>query len=369
MNIELARPDDLPELLDFLYAAFRAGNPDHPRFEALFPDLFAPTAEAMARHQIIRKGGRIVSCVGTYPMTVRIAGCRVPAAGLGQVSTAPDMQGHGFMTQLLAAAGRRMEEEGAAVSWLGGRHDRYGRHGWELVQDGYVFSFSGGALRAMDENLLVSSAPGSAAEISEAMFAMRDAATSVEDAPESYRIRLGRGEAEVWTAHRRKTDAVAAWAVVLLKARRVADFCGTTDGVIQIAKSAALRHGSLSLPASGADKGLLERLRAECAYMRIGSQMLRIVSLVRTLAAYRPLVEAAMPSGCGATLRMTRGEAPAEEVVLGAGGRAIELDPKRMARLLFGPERAGDVPGVPADLHWLNAVFPIPFTIPELFHV
>ena len=129
MNIELARPDDLPELLDFLYAAFRAGNPDHPRFEALFPDLVAPTAEAMARHQIIRKGGRIVSCVGTYPMTVRIAGCRVPAAGLGQVSTAPDMQGHGFMTQLLAAAGRRMEEEGAAVSWLGGRHDRYGRHG------------------------------------------------------------------------------------------------------------------------------------------------------------------------------------------------------------------------------------------------
>ena len=369
MNIELARPDDLPELTDFLLAAFRPNNPDHPRFETLYPDLFAPTEAAAARHQIIRKGGRIVSCVGTYPMTLRIAGCRVPAAGVGQVATAVDARGHGYMTQLLVAAGRRMEEEGAAVSWLGGRHDRYGRHGWEIVQNGYVFSFSGGALRVMDENLLVSSAPGSAAEITQAMFAMRDAATTLEDTPARYRVRLGRGESEIWTAHRRKTDVVAAWAVVYPKAKKIADFCGSADGVIQIAKSAALRYGSLSLPASCADKGLLERLRAECAHMHIGSQMLRVVSLAGTLAAYRPLIEAAPPAGSGATLRMTRGEAPAEEVVLGAGGRTIELDPKRMARLLFGPERAGDIPGVPADLHWLNVVFPLPFGISELYHV
>lgn len=335
----------------------------------MYPDLFTPTAEAVGRHQIIRKAGRIVACLGTYPAVLRIAGCRVPVAGLGQVATAPDMQGRGYLSQLLEAAGRRMEEEGIAVCWLSGRHDRYGRHGWETVQNSYAFTFRGNALRNMDENLLVSSAPGSAAEITEAMFAMRHTATCVEDTIERYRLRLGRNQAEVWTAHQRKTDAVAAWAVVYPAITKIVDYCGSTDGIVQIVKSVALRYDIASIQPSSTEKGLLERLRATCVSMGFGSQMLRVVSLARTLEAYRPLIDAAMPAGCGATLRMTRRESPAEEVILGTGGRTVELDDKRMARLLFGPERACDVPGVPADFHWLNAVFPLPFTIREFFHV
>jgi predicted N-acetyltransferase YhbS len=370
MPIELARPDDLSELLDFLFTVFRIGNPEHPRFEAMYPDLFtAPTAETMARHQIIRRDGRIVACVGTYPMTLRIAGCRVPGFGVGQVATAPDMQGRGFMTQLLTAASRRMEAEGGALSWLGGRRDRYGRHGWDMVQNGFGFAFIGTAIRDTNENLLVSSALGTATEITEEMFALRDAATGIEETPESYRVRLGRNESEVWTAICRKTGAVEAWAVIYPKARRIVDFCGSIDGVVQIAKSAALHHGNMAIQVTRADPGLLERLRAECARLFLGSQMMRIVSLGQTLAAYRPLIEAATPPGCGVTLRMARRDAPAEEGAIGKGGRVVELDDKRMARLFFGPERAGDIPGAPTDLHWLNAIFPLPVTIPEFYNV
>lgn len=155
MKTERAAVEDIPELLDLLLSAFRVGNPTHPGFEYLYPDLFHATEEAAGRHLVVRKQGRLVSCVGTYPMTLRIANCRVRAAGVGQVGTSQDMQGRGYMSALMKASVMRMEHEGVGISWLGGRHDRYARYGWEAVHGGTQYIFYGSALARMDETLLV----------------------------------------------------------------------------------------------------------------------------------------------------------------------------------------------------------------------
>lgn len=84
---------------------------------------------------------------------------------------------------------------------------------------------------------------------------------------------------------------------------------------------------------------------------------------------YAPLLQQRTPSGFGVTLRMQLPNGSYEDANIGCGGKIVELDRKRMVRLLFGAERATTIPGVPEDLHELNTLFPLPFTMPDLFRV
>ena len=104
MNVSFATAADCEQLLDFLPSVFRRENPNHCRFEELFPDIFRPTDEAMGDHAVVRDdAGNIVACIGAYPMTLRVAGCDVPIAGIGQVSTAKEWLGKGCMSALMKA--------------------------------------------------------------------------------------------------------------------------------------------------------------------------------------------------------------------------------------------------------------------------
>lgn len=369
MKTETATKKDIPELLDFIYNAFRVENPEHPRFETLYPDLFVHTDEAAACHLLVRKDDKIVSCVGSYPMTLSIAGCRIPLAGIGQVSTALAMRGRGCMSLLLNDSIQKMEQDGVALSWLGGRHDRYSKFDWEIVGGGFTFFFGGNILRTMDANIFVSQSIGTSAEITDDMFKMREASSTVIESHDNFRTRLGRSEAEVWVAHRRCPGEIAAWAVLYPKSRKIADFCGSHDGILQILKSAAFKLGGINICASSSDKGLTEKLRMECTYMGFAAQTLLVVSLKKTIESYADYLVAQTPKDFGVTLRMKRPDGTVEDAEIGKGGKVIELDRKRMARLLFGPERAGEVPGVPPNIYELNTIFPLPFTLPELFHV
>ncbi len=369
MQTELASSQDLPELLDFIYRAFRAENSEHPRFETLYPDLFVETDTAAQRHLVIRQNGRIVSCIGTYPMTLRIAGCRIAVAGLGQVSTDSSMKGRGCMSQLLNASIARLEREGIAVCWLEGRHDRYGRFGWETVAGDVNYTFLNSAIQKIDETFLIAQSAHGEVDLDEPMATLRKSSTTVEDSPENYTTRMRRNDAEVWIAHTRKSDAPIAWAVVFLKNRRIADSYGSVDGILQIVRSAALRLGSVQIAVGPTDPGLSEKLRNECGYMGFGGNSLLVVSLQMVLTNYAPLIEQRTPLGFGVTLRMQLPNGSCEEANIGNGGKVVELDRKRMARLLFGTERATTIPGVPDDLVELNTLFPLPFSLPEIFHV
>lgn len=366
---ESACADDIPELLDFLYGIFTANNPTHPRFEDLYPDLLAVDGDKPARHYVMRRDGKIVSSIGTYPMTMNVAGCKVSMHGLGQVATAPEMTGRGYMTQMLLAAIARMEQEGAAVSWLSGRHDRYARFGWEYVFSNFTYHVSEKIGRTVDDSLQVSSEKGSESTQLPELLAMQGDCSFISDHPANYAMRIRRQDSELWIAHTRDSSKPVAWAAIAPAAKRMLDFRGSVDGIMYIAKTAAVRFGGIDISVNPADRGLNERLRAQSTGVGMAGQMLLVVSIKKTIEQYAPYINARLPEGAGATLRMKLPDGSAEEVDVGKGGKVIEMDRKLMCRMLFGPERATEIPSVPPNMTWLNTVFPLPCFLSPLYHV
>ncbi|MBR1835930.1 MAG: GNAT family N-acetyltransferase, partial [Kiritimatiellae bacterium] len=177
MKIELARAGDRTELLDFLFSVFLRDHPNHMRFERLFPDLFDDTDEAMGRHAVVRESGRIVACVGAYHMKLRVCGCDVPLGGIGQVSTGADWLGRGFMSALLKFQLERLRSEGAALAWLGGRHDRYSRFGFETGGGAFSYGLDSRSLAGVPRRRKVEAVGGAdaPAAVTPDMIAMRDA--------------------------------------------------------------------------------------------------------------------------------------------------------------------------------------------------
>lgn len=370
MKTEHTTANDLHALQDFLHSVFLRNDARHPRFEALYPEIFQPTDAAMSRHKIIRDdAGNIAACVGMYPMTLRMLGCDVSVAGIGQVSTAEHLLGRGCMTQLLNETIADMRTQRIAVAWLSGRYSRYARFGWEACAAFSASRISGARFRPSEEFVIAKHAAGTYA-ITDAMLALRETSSYfVADDAAGYNIRTRREGTALWTASD-KNGTLLAWALAQTRHCKIIDHAGANDdALLALFRHAAQDYGELSVAFPECGTVLGERVREMSDDFGIGRNMLLIVSLAETLCAYAPLINARLPEGVGATLCMTQPDGTTERADIGGGGDAITLDPRKMARLLFGPERAGDIPGTPRDATALNAVFPLPFYLPELFHV
>lgn len=340
MNVSFATASDCEQLLDFLPSVFRRENPNHGRFEDLFPDLFLPTDEAMGHHAVVRDGaGRIVACVGAYPMTLRVAGCAVPIAGIGQVSTAKEWLGKGCMSTLMKAQMERLRSLGVALAWLGGRHDRYAHFGFEtggLALDYGLDEHSLGRVPRTRTVRRFSHGPMAEGAVTPALFALREstAAAFVAEPLERYRLRLRRADCEVWTATPEGAAEPDAWAVVSPKAHRLDEVSGSADGILEIAAEATKRLGAflqLALPVCDATRALAERARAACAWMGPRCETLAVLDRDRLLEAYAPLIRP------------------------GTRLPSRELSSAELVRACFGPEP--------------SAFPPLPFLLPNLYHV
>ena len=340
MNVSFAKASDCEQLLDFLPAVFRRGNPDHCRFEELFPDIFLPTDEAMGDHAVVRDdAGNIVACVGAYPMTLRVAGCEVPIAGVGQVSTAQDWLGKGCMSALLKAQMERLRSLGVALVWLGGRHDRYAHFGFETGSLALNYGFDAHSLGKVDRTREVrrfSHGPMAEMAVTPAMFDLlaRTSPAFVVEPFERFLLRLRRGANEVWTATPPGASEPDAWAVVSPKTHRVDLFCGSTDGLFEIFAAATAAFGAfvqITLPLCDAARELAERARAACAWMGPRCESLAVLDRDRLLEAYAPLIRP------------------------GTRLPSKELSSAELVRACFGPEP--------------SSFPPLPFALPDLYHV
>jgi len=103
--------------------------------------------------------GKIVACVGSYPLTVRMAGASFRSACVGQVGTLPEWRGRGAMSTILRAVTAEMDGGEYDFTWLGGDRMRYGRYGWAFGGVKYTFGTNakylpappdGSTVRAMD---------------------------------------------------------------------------------------------------------------------------------------------------------------------------------------------------------------------------
>ena len=335
MNIDFAHAGDRAELLDFLHAVFLRNNPQHPRFEDLFPELFDDTDEAMGRHAVVREGGRIAACVGMYRMTLRIAGCEVPFAGIGQVSTGAGFLGRGFMSALLERQLARARDEGAAFAWLGGRHDRYRRFGFETA--GLVFHYGLDARSTCEipQTRLVDRLPGAPADgLPEALHALRERTGDILVEPRAtYLRRLRRRRWEAWTATPSGAAAPDAWALFDPERKTLDELSGDPDGCLEIVAALARRaDGDVFATLSPSNRALSEGLRRACRWVSPASNMLSVLDLDRLLAAYAPLIRPG-------TRRPPR-----------------DLTPSELARACFGPELSS---------------FPVqlPFHLADHFHI
>ena len=294
MQIENARGADRAELLDFLYAVFTRDNPKHARFETFCDDLFEPTDETMGRHLVVREGGRIVSCVGAYPMDLRVAGCRIRFAGIGQVSTAKEALGKGYMSALMKAQLERLRGEGVQLVWLGGRHDRYAHFGFETA--GWYFGpwFDAHSLARVPRSRAVAkTGEGPDAPVTPAMWELRRRTDPfVEEPLESWRKRLGRIHCQVWTATPAGADGPDAWAVYSADHKKLVDYAGAPEGILEIAAETVKAAGTLNVSVGPRDEALMDALRPFTGWIGLGTHSLLSLDNAGLLAAYAPLFPA-----------------------------------------------------------------------------
>ncbi len=333
MKIERATTRDRNELLSFLLGVFRAGRPDHPPFEDIYPDLFLEDDEVLGRHAIIREGGRIVACVGTYLIPVQLGGCRVMTAGLGQVATDPAARGKGCMTALINHELDRCRDEGALVAWLGGRRDRYAHFGFDDAGLLYDYWLDIHSTRDIPRVRTVRHVDATARDaITPALFALRERTADSALVPlETFRLQMTRlgFQFEIWSAFPEGAEELDAWAVIDVKNNRIQEWCGSTDGRLEIAHAyCAEKHGVRRLE-SPADAEMNRLLHNLSVHVSPASRTIAVLNAPGLLAALAPFV----PKG----------------FVLPESASATDLP-----HLLYGPGRGT------AEL---------PFYIPEIFHV
>ena len=353
--IETVGISDRRELLDMLATAFRDDNPAHPEFDFLYPDLFADTA--MGCHRIIRQDGRIVACVGCYPQTLRLGPVTVEMFGIGQVSCLKAYRERGFMTALLKDAVARMEATSAAMSWLGGRRDRYAHFGWEIAGTGVRCRLSRKALRSTgvppvsrmgvspmptfpvgetchsrpdqhglearathgrDAHAAFDFTPHTPADISDELWALYQAGAVRCVYPKDEWLRkLARGGPQtIWTATERTAAATttatetapAAFAVTSPGADTVHE-CGGEFGALRTLLTAIAErggHGGLWLSCCPGVTEFADFFWTHAEWVSPELLNLRVHHLERLLEAYRPIWGPHVPHGANATLIMRR---------------------------------------------------------------
>ncbi|MEE2708442.1 MAG: GNAT family N-acetyltransferase [Gemmatimonadota bacterium] len=128
-EVRLADGSELERVIDVMAAAFSetAGYDRRADFErrvASDPD------GDFVENRVLVVDGTIVSALRIYDRMVRIGHSLVRCAGVGDVATAPEYQGHGHGSRLLRSTVRSLANQEFDLAWLTGRPEFYNRFGW-----------------------------------------------------------------------------------------------------------------------------------------------------------------------------------------------------------------------------------------------
>ena len=358
--------------MDLMVRCFRTVRPDHPGFERFLPDLYQPTDESMGCNFILRIAGRIVACVGLFPISLRLREIQLRIAGIGGVCTDPAHRGQGLMSRLLEHVKAEMVRQGYALSWLSGLRDRYAHFGWEKAGSDLQVRIR--VPVATDERWLVSrqSPPSAVRSFFEAheqlsIRGLCDEAT--------FGLKLRRFKMELLEAER---DGRRAYLVLNTDKPWIAEWGGDPEGV----------EALLQLPVF-AEQEWFARLPAEedeysGIFRSCGESMgpvtdnLAVFDLPALLTGYESYLRTVWPRGKTLSLAMKPSHVTAIHVAI-AGGKvyresahpdaALELDALTMVQLLFGPDKPSVLLNLPPTMDWLDEVFPLPFYMPSLWRV
>ena len=294
MNITIAKAEECNDLVVFLNTVFGRGQATQPQFDQMYPDIFKPTTEKMAPHALIKDENtcKIISCVGSYPLDMVVEGCKVPIIGIGQVSTAEEALGKGYMSALLKYQINAAKEAGAVLAWLGGRHDRYGHFGFETASLAFQYGFDKGSIRFYKPNNKATCI--SYEQIDEVFnddfMALRNAEKDVIiDTREGILERLVRCTPDLWVIYD-DNNKPKAWALISNKWKTVLEFAGDHAYIADIIVAAVETYGDTRITLTHVKTALSEFSRAYCAWMGPRTESLLVLNKEKLLECYKPFI-------------------------------------------------------------------------------
>ncbi len=142
MELRRLQASDYDALLALLNAVFTRQNGFQMDFEKQLPKMCVRDDVHMGMHMGIFEDGKLVSCIGVYPLEAVVAGEKLMFSTMGNIATHWDYTGRGYMSKLIDAAQQELEDIGADASRLGGNRQRYGRYGFESCGQVMQFTFA-----------------------------------------------------------------------------------------------------------------------------------------------------------------------------------------------------------------------------------
>lgn len=294
MNITIAKAEECNEIVDFLNTVFGRGQATMPHFDEMYPDIFKPTTEKMAPHALIKdeKSGKILSCVGSYPFDMVVSGCKIPIIGIGQVSTAEEALGKGYMSALLKHQINAAKEAGAVLAWLGGRHDRYGHFGFETASLSFQYGIDKGSIRFYKPNNKATCVKYEQIEevFNDDFMAMRNAEKDVIlDTRQGLLERLVRCSPDLWVIYD-DNNKPKAWALISCKWKSVLEYAGDQACIKDIIADAVQMYGDIRINLTHVKTELSEFSRAYCAWMCPKTESLLVLNKEKLLECYKPII-------------------------------------------------------------------------------
>ncbi len=376
-----AKASEYPDLIAFLNGIF------HKRMDLEYSHIYQPTAKDMANNIIVLEGGRIVSCVGIFPMTFVCGDARLSVGGVGGVSTDPEHRGRGLMTKLLDKAIAQMRRQSYDISILWGDRLRYNYFGWENAGRHYSFNIN-------RRHVVRTTASG--AEIRPLSMSGDDLGR-IARFYEEWELRVERSPAELRSVFSRGTYETWVWrkgerfAYVTIKGtlgdRDLIEFGGDMEGLDNLLGFLFDRYdmenlaGALPFCQSPYLPFIISRSSAWGIGLsrRINDAMVKILDLASVLRKFAgeimkksrglglkgSLTLEMSDSGQFATLLFGRSVTVADR----KANPVLSLSDTSMVRLIFGPVPPSHALGLAKPLRYLDALFPLDFYVPRLNYV
>ena len=127
------------QLLNLLNNVFGRKYGRKMDFEREQPKVWVRDEEHMQRHLGVFDGEKLCAVIGIYPLHINIGTEKCVFYTTGNIATAPECEGKGYMTFLLNETMNELERINADAARLGGDRARYGRYGYE--GSGIVYHF------------------------------------------------------------------------------------------------------------------------------------------------------------------------------------------------------------------------------------
>ncbi len=344
MKIEVGTPALYGEIQRFLEDVYGHSS---GAFSEGWPQVWRKEHTALENSLLVREGGRIVSFLRIFPLSIVHKGARIKAAGIGSVSTLYSHRGRGYMSALLMESFARMRRDGFPVSILWGDSHRYGHFGYEDCGSSVHLAINSRGLKA-------SGVPPLEAR---RYFGEKDILGEIRKAYNSNSYRMERIASDFRTVYSGRGSATYygfrgnLFAYLTISSTEsgekgsVKEFGGSPELLLGLLGHLSERFGitgfRLSFPGLGEVPRIL--LEASSGWTVGKTCMLKIIDLRETLRIISGRSDFFFPGGAVLTLTVKNGQSVtlsrkgrAVSVKEGKGGVEVVLEENEMTRLLFG---------------------------------